>query len=87
MLYMRKCISEYLYNIYNTENISTNDGLNIYAVDEVLFTHKNNVQLWVVGIVCTTNKSLFRCNYTKIRNSQYLRRFLTKYVLAGNIIC
>ena len=45
MLYMRKCISEYLYNIYNTENISTNDGLNIYAVDEVLFTHKNNVQL------------------------------------------
>ena len=34
MLYMRKRISEYLYNIYNTENISTNDGHNIYAVDE-----------------------------------------------------
>lgn len=31
---MRKIISEYLYNIYNTENISTNDGHNIYTVDE-----------------------------------------------------
>ena len=84
---MRKCNYEYLYNIYNTENISTNDGHNIYAVDESLFSHKNNDQLWVVGIVCTTNKSLFRCIYTKISNSQYLRRFITKYLLAGNTIC
>lgn len=86
MLYMRKCISEYLYNIYNTENISTNEGHNIYAVDESLFSQKNNMQLWVVGIVYTTNKSLFRCNYTKKRNSQYLRIFITKDVMAGNTI-
>ena len=45
-----------------------------------MFTLDNNEQLWVVGIVCSTKESLFRCNYTKIRNSDYLQRFLTKYL-------
>jgi len=87
MNYMRKFIVEYLYNICNTENISTNNGHNIYAIDESMFTHHNNEQLWVVGIVCSTNKSLFRCNYTQIRNSDYLQRFIAIYLFAGNTIC
>ena len=78
MNYMRKFIAEYLYNIYNTENISSNNGHNVYTIDEFMFSHHNNKQLWVVGIVCSTNKSLFLCNYTKIRNSDYLQRFITK---------
>ncbi len=87
MNYMRKLIAEYLYNIYNTENISTNNGHNIYAIDESMFNHHSNEQLCVVWIVCSTNKSLFRCNYTKVRNSDYLQRFIAKYLFTGNNIC
>ena len=48
MNYMRKFIAEYLYNIYNTENISTNNGHNICAIDESMLNHHNNEQLCVV---------------------------------------
>ena len=77
---MRKFIVVYLYNIYNTENISSNNGHNAYAIDESIFTHHNNEQLWVVEIVSSNNKSLFRCNYTNINNSDNLQRFITNYI-------
>ena len=76
MLYIRKCIAEYLNYIYATKEISQLNGNAPYAIDESLFTHINNISIWVVGIVSTTDKENLRLHITKIRNSNYLRTFI-----------
>ena len=84
MRYIRKSIACYIKNIYNTIDISTLNGNNNYAIDESLFTHINNENLWVIGIVDTGNN--FRCNISKIRNNIYLKKFIEKYIKKGNNI-
>ena len=86
MLYIRKCIAQYLNYIYLTKEISQINGNVPYAIDESLFTHKNNIPIWVVGIVSTTNKENLRLHTTKIRNLNYLRTFIHKYIEPGNRI-
>ena len=80
MLYIRKFIAEYLNHIYATKEISQINGHAPYAIDESLFAHINNIPIWVVGIVSTTNKENLRLHTTKIRNSNYLRTYIHKYI-------
>ena len=53
MTFIRKSIACYLKNVYNTKEISILNGNNNYAIDESLFTHINNEQIWVIGIINT----------------------------------
>ena len=86
MKFIRKSIACYLKNVYNTKEISNFNGNKNYAIDESLFTHVNNEQIWVIGIINTSDKTQFRCNYSKIRNTDYLKAFIEKYIKAGNCI-
>jgi len=86
MLYIRKSIACYIKNIYMTKEISTINGNNNYAINESLFTHINNENIWVIGVVDTSNNFNFRCNISKIRNNVYLKKFIAKYIKRGNNI-
>lgn len=77
---IRQCIAEYLNNIYEEEDISTQNNNNYFAVDESLFTTIDNSPQWVVGIISTTDRTKFRCNITTTRNANYLRNFITRYI-------
>ena len=86
MLLIRKSIACYIKNIYITKEISTLNGNDNYAIDESLFTHINNENIWVIGIVDTSNNFNFRCNISNIRNHVYLKKFIEKYIKRGNNI-
>lgn len=49
---------------------------NNYSIDESLFIHINNEQIWIIGIANTSFKPSYRCNYSKIRNAAYLKDFI-----------
>jgi len=83
---IRQCIAEYLNNIYEEEDISTQYNNNYFAVDESLFTTIDNSPQWVVGIISTTDRTKFRCNITTTRNANYLRNFIACYIQRGNTI-
>ena len=83
---IRQSIAEYLKYIYDNETISTQDAELTYAVDESLIANINNSSKWLVGVINTTNRNYFRCNLTSVRNTDYLRRFITTYIEPGNTI-
>ena len=48
--------------------------------------HKDQTQIWAVGIIKNSNLNNVRLNLTRIRYSTYLKRFVEGYVKKGNII-
>lgn len=83
---IRKIIVEYLYNMYNNEEISIHNRIGNFAIDESNFYIYDNLSYWVEGLISTTDRSKFRCNISTNRNSDYLRSFIPKYIRRGNVI-
>ena len=80
MKLIRFCIAEFLKILYDNKDILIK-GIHLnYAVDEILLSAINHSQKLVIGVICTSNRSLFRCNLTKIRDTNYLSQFITKNV-------
>ena len=77
---IRQCIAEYLKNIQEENDISTQYNNNYFAVDESLFATIDNLPQWVVGIITITDRTKFRCNITTTRTANYLREFITHYI-------
>lgn len=76
MKYIRYCMAQYLNILYDNIDISTNGSHLNYVLDETLLSTINHSQKWVVGVICTSNRSLFRCNIINIRDTNYLRNLL-----------
>ena len=49
---IRKCISQYYYDVYNLEKFADNNALKYIVVEESLFVHDNyGAQEWVIGLI------------------------------------
>ena len=59
--------------------------MDFFSVDESLFVHSNNKQVWIFGIIDNTNKD-FRLDGTFNRDTASLKNFISKYVKTGNTI-
>ena len=54
-------------------------------MDESLFGHRDNAQIWILGIIDTSSKE-FRIEGSISRNSETLKKFINKIVKSGNTI-
>ena len=55
-------IAHYIKDVYQIENISSENKMETFAIDESLFVHLDNRQLWIIGIINTLIKK-FDLNY------------------------
>ena len=71
--------------VYNRELFGDVNQNGFFSVDECLFAHSNNKQVWILGIIDNTSKD-FRLEGTFNRDTNSLKNFITKYVKTGNTI-
>ena len=45
-----------MYFVYNTELLGDVNQYGFFSVDESLFAHSNNKQVWILGIIDNENK-------------------------------
>ena len=82
---LRRYIAHYIKYMYIIENISEENKMERFAIDESLFTNINNSPLWVIGIINTSSKKL-RLELSFKRNADVLKKIIFKHVHKGNII-
>ena len=82
---MRIYIQKYLLVVYNSENISKKNNFKNFAVDESLFGHRNNKQLWLLGAI-NTETQVFRIEPTYERTTENIKKFIGAYINTGNYI-
>ena len=56
-----------------------------FAIDESLFIHLDNRQLWVIGIINTITKK-FRLELSFTRDASVLKNIIQKHIKKGNVI-
>ena len=66
--------------LYETEYIAEANADENLSCDESLIGHKNNRQLWLIGIINNTSKAYW-IEATFQRNSNTMKEFISKYVL------
>ena len=49
--FMRHVLAHYIKDTYLLENIAETDQDESISIDEILFVHENNVQVWVLGLI------------------------------------
>ena len=82
---MRNCIERYMHVVYNSEYISERNKFQNFSVDESLFGHINNKQIWILGSINTQTKE-FRLEPTYDRTTETIKKFITFYIKTGNYI-
>ena len=55
---MPKIISKYYDDVYKIEQISQEKGNDSLSIDESLFVHLENKQIWVVGIINNRTRNI-----------------------------
>ena len=72
---MRSIIAHYLKDTYNLEKIiSLNKNDNI-SVDESLFVHLNNPQIWVVGLINNNTREI-QLEIVKNRSAETMKKII-----------
>lgn len=82
---MRKYIQQYLRVLYNSESISERNKFKYFSVDESLFGHRNNKQIWILGAINTQSKE-FLIEPTYDRSLETIKTFIQCYILTGKYI-
>ena len=81
----RDIIYRYLELTYQTELLGDLSQGGYFSVDESLFRHSDNAQIWILGIIDTSSKE-FRLERYLSRNSEILKKFISKFAKSGNTI-
>lgn len=68
---LRDVINKYMKLIYESDKISTKNNRDYFSADESLINHKNNQQLWLIGIINNITKE-FRIEASFNRDSNTL---------------
>ena len=76
----RKAIATYIINIYQIERLAFTNANNVIAMDESLFTHINNTQQWVVGMIHITTKNI-RIKIVNDRTTEALKMIIAKHLV------
>ena len=71
--------------MYHTEILGDTNYGGYFAADESLFGHRDNTQIWILGIIETSSKK-FRIEKSLSRNADTLKKFISKFVKSGNTI-
>ena len=82
---LRRYITHYTKDVYQIENISSENKMETFAVDESLFFHLDNQQLLVIGIINTITKK-FRIQLSFTRNATLLKNINQKHIKRGNVV-
>ena len=83
---LRKCISQYYYDVYNLEKFADNNALKNIAVDESLFVHDyDGTQEWVIGLIDIQTKKI-RLELAHERNENILKKIIQHHVGYNNTI-
>jgi len=82
---IRDIIYRYLKVAYLSEEFGTPNKNDYFSIDESLFCHKNEQQIWIVGAVNNNTKD-FRLEGVISRDSAILKKFIYKYIQKGNNI-
>ena len=71
--------------VYASEAISEPNKNWYFSVDERLINHKDNKQIWLLGIINNSTKE-FRIEASYSRDGDTLSKFINLYVETGNTI-
>ena len=71
--------------LYEIEYIAEANANENFSCDESLIGHKNNSQLWLIGIINNSTKD-YRIEATFQRDVNTMKEFITKYTIRGNNI-
>lgn len=82
---LRLTISHYLRDKYALEYLADENANRKIAIDESLFTHYENKQIWVIGMIDTNTKE-FRLVPTFSRDSNTLKDIVLRYIRPGNTL-
>jgi transposase-like protein len=82
---MRYIIAHYLKETYNLEKITELNKHDNISVDESLFVHINNQQLWVVGIINNNSREI-RLEIVENRSAETMKKIITTLIPKGNRI-
>ena len=73
---MREVIYQYYLIQYKTETLGNeNNHSEYYSIDESMFGHKNNKQIWMLGAINTITKD-FRIEGVLFRDAETLNNLL-----------
>ena len=85
ILKIRQCIAHYIRDKYELEILAEENKNRTIAIEESLFTHINNRQVLVIGLIDTQSKD-FRLVSSFTRDASKLKKILRKFVKSGNTI-
>ena len=76
---IRDVIYRYFRILYGSESLEDGNHIDYYSIDESLFGHRNNKQIWILGAINNRTKD-FRVEAVLNRDSETLKTFITSYV-------
>ena len=82
---IRNIIYKYLKFEYRTTPLAEENENGFFSADESLIAHRNNRQIWLLGIINNTTKD-FRIEGTYERTTSAIKKFITFNVKSGNNI-
>lgn len=72
-------------NIYKIDKLAYTNSNKIIAIDESMFTHIENSQQWVVGLINLSSKQI-RIEFLNDRSEDTLKKIIELHINKGNII-
>lgn len=81
---MLKIISKYYDDIYKIEQIAQENGNDSLSIDESLFVHLENKQIWVVGIINNRTREI---TLFLVENTETIKKILTKFIVTDGALC
>ena len=82
---LRIIIAYYPKDIYFLENITTYNGNESISINESLFTHENNEQIWVVWLINNISWDI-RLEIVEDRTVETMKKIIKSHIPNGNII-
>lgn len=82
---MKEIIAKYLDDTYKIEYIAKENCLNSNSVDESLFVHNGQIQVWVVELINNRTREI-RLVEVENRTSSTIKNIITGLIPLGNII-
>lgn len=72
---MRLIISHYLKDCYKLKSLAIENAKDSISIDESLFSHENNQQIWVVGLI-NNRTHVIRMEIVNNRTNNTIKKYL-----------
>ena len=82
---LREYIAHYIKDVYKLEEISIENEMSTFAIDESNFFSDGNITTWVIGIINIASRKI-RLDFSYDRNTNTMKKIIGAHVQKGNII-